>query len=677
MPRRLDPPPAPAAPATSVPTHATSMDDRYSLRFQATERRGEVVAIPRTGLTVGRKPGNTLQILDNSVSGKHAELVVDANGVLLRDLGSTNGTRVGGDRVLEKRLFDGAAVIFGNIELTFRDAEADGPALEGDLDDAPVSAGAAAAGDGLERVDASLIARAGKRSPAALVGLGAVVLAAAGLGAWFFLRPSKASIDALTAVDAVPGNLLAQGYSFEGDRDPFEALESAPAAFLPNANARFSGAQGVRADLAANEWALHRSPTFRAGADRVIRAQGALRTRGDVEARLGVEFSAAEDAVDPVAPVTAWSAPTRGAGEFAVALVQAPVPPGYSLARVVVSARATGADSGGVVDADDVSAVESSAPHKPAAESSGAALDLLGEPPVAALLTRIDRVVVSNIHFTTANGGVLDASPIAARLEGANIALSAGGSPKPARLVLRVEGALASGGIASTGKTGYRTAGAAPERDDVESILLGSGTELVRIGLPGPCLVRGARDGAAVNLVVELGQNEPKVLLQLDFSADKGAAEDLAHAARGAEKKGELGAAIARWRELLDRFPYEAVLVEEAEATRAKLLQQGLGEVRDLKAEAERARFFALPNMFTASRERALSIATRFAGSEVEADARALASELETEVAALRRDEDRTERERLTAMLGVLEKGGAKGLADAVRAHLGQLEGRQ
>ena len=658
------------------------MDDRYSLRFQATERRGEVVAIPRSGLTVGRKPGNTLQILDNSVSGKHAELVVDANGVLLRDLGSTNGTRVGGDRVLEKRLHDGAAVIFGNIEFAFRDAEADGPALEGDLDDIP-SPTAASAGDGLERVDASLVARSGKRSPAALVGLGAVVLAAVGLGAWFFLRPSKASSDTVTAVEAVPGNLLAQGYSFEGDRDPFEAQESAPSAFLPNANARVSGAQGARADLAATEWALHRSPSFRASAERVIGARGSLRTRGDAEARLGVEFSTPDDAETQLAPITAWCAPVRGAVDFEVSAIEAPVPPGYALARVVVYARATGAEGGGVVDVDDVSAVESASPRQPAAALSGAELYLHGEPAVAAQLARIDRVLLTGVHFTAAPAGVgaaasmHDSVPMSARVEGANIVLSAAGTPRPTRLVLRVEEALASGGIASTGQTGYRTAGATPERDDVESLLLGRGTDLVRVGLPGACKVTGARDGGAAVLSVELGQHEPKVSLQLDFSADKGAAEDLAHAARGAERKGLLGAAIVHWRDLLDRFPYEAVLVEEAEATRAKLLQQGLSGVRDVQAEAEKARFFALPSMFGTSLERALEIAKRFAGSDVEADARALAATLESEVAALRIDEDRTERERVTAMLGVLEKRGAKGLADELRARLAQLEGRQ
>lgn len=658
------------------------MDDRFSLRFQSTERRGEVVAIPRSGLTVGRKPGNTLQLLDNSVSGKHAELVVDANGVMLRDLGSTNGTRVGGERVLEKRLVDGATVAFGNIELAFRDSEADAPALEGELDDAPA---AATANDGLERVDQSLVARASQRSPAALVGLGALVLVAAGVGAWLWLRPSRGATDAVAAVEAVPGNLLAAGYSFEADHDPFEAVESAPAAFLPNANARASGSQGVRAELAAGEWAAHRSATFRAGAERTIRAQAALRTRGEAEARVGVEFSAAESAEGEtdarVAPVTAWSAPVRGQDGFAVAQIGAPVPPGYGAARVVVLARATGADSGGVVDADDVSAVEVAGGGTSSIALAGATLDLHGEPPVAAQLSRVDRVLLNGLAFTrapAATAGTLaavhEAAPLAARVDGAGIVLTAEGGAKPARLVLRVEGAFASG-IASIGKDGYRTAGSTPELEAVTSLLLGRGVDLVRVGLPGPCTVRGTREGSAIVLAVELGNLEPKVVLQLDFSADKGAAEDLAHAARGAEKKGELGAAVAKWRELLDKFPYEATLVEEAEATRAKLVQQGLAEVREVRAEAERARFFALPGMFASTRARALAIAGRFAGSEVEADAKQLAEALDAEVATLRRDTDRAERDRLTAMLAVLEKRGAQGLAQELRERLAALEG--
>ena len=65
-----------------------------------------------TGSTfrIGRKLDNDLQIVENSVSGEHAELRLDDEGAVIVDLGSTNGTRVGNDRILEMRIRPGARV---------------------------------------------------------------------------------------------------------------------------------------------------------------------------------------------------------------------------------------------------------------------------------------------------------------------------------------------------------------------------------------------------------------------------------------------------------------------------------------------------------------------------------------------------------------------------------------
>ena len=99
------------------------MTHRYALRFEEGERRGELVALTGATTTFGRKPGNGVQLLDASVSGKHAEVVVDARGALVRDLGSTNGTRVNGERISEKRLNGGDRVMFGTIDMIFVDGE--------------------------------------------------------------------------------------------------------------------------------------------------------------------------------------------------------------------------------------------------------------------------------------------------------------------------------------------------------------------------------------------------------------------------------------------------------------------------------------------------------------------------------------------------------------------------
>jgi hypothetical protein len=92
------------------------MQTRYSLRFESGDRKGETVSIGSGGLTVGRKPSNGLVVADASVSGSHARLAVDAEGLSIKDLGSTNGTRVGTERVTEARLQPGVTLYLGNVK---------------------------------------------------------------------------------------------------------------------------------------------------------------------------------------------------------------------------------------------------------------------------------------------------------------------------------------------------------------------------------------------------------------------------------------------------------------------------------------------------------------------------------------------------------------------------------
>lgn len=69
--------------------------------------------------SIGRLPDNTVQIDDPSVSSHHAQIIRVGGEFEVRDIGSTNGTRVDGQRVNEVRLVDGAKVSFGKIDTTF------------------------------------------------------------------------------------------------------------------------------------------------------------------------------------------------------------------------------------------------------------------------------------------------------------------------------------------------------------------------------------------------------------------------------------------------------------------------------------------------------------------------------------------------------------------------------
>ncbi len=70
--------------------------------------------------SLGRVKECDIYIPDTTVSRKHAEIVWDNTGFLLRDLSSTNGTFVNSIQITEKALSDGDKIRTGNSHLLFR-----------------------------------------------------------------------------------------------------------------------------------------------------------------------------------------------------------------------------------------------------------------------------------------------------------------------------------------------------------------------------------------------------------------------------------------------------------------------------------------------------------------------------------------------------------------------------
>jgi pSer/pThr/pTyr-binding forkhead associated (FHA) protein len=89
---------------------------------------GVTYTVGSTALMVGRAEGNDLQIPDGSVSSRHCEMWVDSVGnLLVKDLGSTNGTFINGQRVTEAFVTPGQKVRLGNLEFLFEPTEAATP----------------------------------------------------------------------------------------------------------------------------------------------------------------------------------------------------------------------------------------------------------------------------------------------------------------------------------------------------------------------------------------------------------------------------------------------------------------------------------------------------------------------------------------------------------------------
>src|SRR4051794_23940189 len=80
------------------------------------------VRVGNSRFTVGRKPDASLCIPSPTVSRDHAELTVIDRGLLLRDLGSTNGTFINGVRIQQPcTVHHGDLLQFG--QLVFRVVE--------------------------------------------------------------------------------------------------------------------------------------------------------------------------------------------------------------------------------------------------------------------------------------------------------------------------------------------------------------------------------------------------------------------------------------------------------------------------------------------------------------------------------------------------------------------------
>ncbi|MEM9802139.1 MAG: FHA domain-containing protein [Planctomycetota bacterium] len=670
------------------------MELHYALRFESGERRGEVVPLPVFAgsggggktFTIGRKPGNSLQVTDPSVSGRHAEIIVGESGVEIRDLGSTNGTLVGGDRIREANLDHLDEFILGAVEFTLLDARrgGDGVADAGDIVleepvPVPVSRAAVEADDLAQtrvqpredslEITAEDLARSRKSSR--LGPLLIVALAAAGGAAWWWLGQRDSGggrrVAASTPLTPPAGELLRAGYSFESS-DAWTLDESAPATFDPTGSARRSGRLGVVAEVFGGEFAqLESEPVTIGKSARAVEVTAYA--RGDAEAllRLGLRFSSR----DGSAVSTVWSDPSAPESEWSAVLLAGTAPAGMDEVRVVVRAEGSGRsrpteDDSDVLPAtlevDDVALVSSAeAAPAPFVHDEWTVTPVGGRPggssTRALAVSSLDRVLVSSLRVVTKDGG-LDAADLAVDGSGGSVRAQV---PAAGELVLRAESAAVEAGVATLGAEGYAAHGTSFDRAAATSVLVGSDATLVRIAFDAPVDVtaRPAGDDLVVRGTVSSGTT---ITIQVEFGEERTRAARLAGEARNQRRAGDPGAALRTWARLLRDVPFDQRLVDEAATAQSELLSEGRESLRALESEIERARFFGLAGLFREKLARAGKLSERFAGSEIDQKSNELAAVIRTELAQLDEGRDRDERVRLDGIRTVLQDLGAEDL---------------
>ncbi len=76
--------------------------------------------ITKNETTIGRHDTNDIPIPEQTVTGKHAKIVLENGTLTLVDLGSTNGTFVNGVRIRSHELKSGDRFRLGNVEMTLK-----------------------------------------------------------------------------------------------------------------------------------------------------------------------------------------------------------------------------------------------------------------------------------------------------------------------------------------------------------------------------------------------------------------------------------------------------------------------------------------------------------------------------------------------------------------------------
>jgi hypothetical protein len=89
------------------------------LSFETGPFAGRVVGIPQGSAAVGRAPSNDIVIGDPATSGRHARIEVRNGSYWISDLGSTNGTLVNGEPIIDKQLSHGDVISIGQNTIRF------------------------------------------------------------------------------------------------------------------------------------------------------------------------------------------------------------------------------------------------------------------------------------------------------------------------------------------------------------------------------------------------------------------------------------------------------------------------------------------------------------------------------------------------------------------------------
>lgn len=647
----------------------------YVIEILDGDRAGEVLALSGKALRIGRKQGNDLVLPDEKASGSHAEVAPDGANWVLRDLGSTNGTTLGGHKVTELVLGEGDVFTIGRTRLCFRPAGAKAPAA------AAVGGASGSAEDlSLHTIDQARLRKAGAgRSPLLLVG---VAVAAAAAGAWFWLgggagaEPGTAGPRARRVPPMeVAGNRVPQAQAPCETAEGWD-LRAAGAAFAESGTAHSgTGAlEAARSEGVAESFALARlAQPLTVVPGQALTVAAHVRTEGGAKAAVRLRFSSSREGV-PFRFVTGTA--LAESGDWSRASAAATVPPECD--RATVELLATLPANGAMAWFDDVAVTpEGQANGVDLQVESGQSLIGTGssvalrstdaESPV--MLAGIVPLVADAPLAALRDAGLLACSDVGATLQAEkteeSFKLGLTGAPG---MVLQFPAELGDG-LLVRGE-GDAFGAASGETLVARQLLLGGRRTRCLLGFEAPVESRAR----TANGVFSLSIPATAIEVRVRFRAERSRATELLAAARK-EAAAEPGAALDKLRDLVRTVPHDVEELAAAQELRQQLMEQVTARLDAIRKDLGESEFFETRGGFARALEELDAIVTSH-GERNLADAAALGELRQRAAARLQAIDGARATERRARLLELaegLQSSGQDALAKVVKDYADRL----